>query len=268
MRTRLHLALLFPLACLLGCTLPYTQPPQTITCNWQIQSGTAITSPPTAPYLVGALQGTDSALTGTFNTAQPGTVSPQVLSYSGTYNTATGSLILNSTVPLQAEQITAALSVPTDPTTLSTVTLQFQCIPCNNTGYLSPVVGVEVAPLNGTYTGTLTDSSTPSMSGTASLTLTQSDTPNSSGQFPLTGTIIFPSNSGLGSAVSLSGTVSGIGITLNRPQPCGTPPVCEVVVPSVVLTAFTNSTAAQITISHLTYSGDTTATFAGTLTLQ
>jgi hypothetical protein len=136
--------------CLLGCTLPYTPP--SLTGNWQIQYGTAITSPPTAPYLVGAIEESGSTLTGKFSTAQISTIGPTVESYSGTYNSSTGSLILNSTLPLPAEQITATLSVPANPTDLSTGTLVFQCGVCSSAA-LYPVVAVQIAPLNDTYTG-------------------------------------------------------------------------------------------------------------------
>jgi hypothetical protein len=279
MRTRASIALLLPLACLLGCTLPYT--PSPLTGNWQIQSGTAITSPPTYPYLVGALQGTNSALTGTF-TAQIYTVNSTVESYSGTFNPSTGSLVLNSTLPLPANQTTAALSVPANPTDLATGTLVDQCGVCAN-GISTQVVGVEVAPLNGTYTGTLSGTlntyspftSTP-ITGTTSVTFTQSATPNASGQFPLTGTITFPSSSGM-SPVTLPGLISGIPIWLNN-EPC-VPPFSEYAVCDIAsltgstLNAYTNPTATQITITSLQNSSpsgttETGIALTGTLTLQ
>jgi hypothetical protein len=182
-------------------------------------------------------------------------------------------MILSSAPPLSYGQTIATLAVPSDPTTLSTGALLFQCGLCNN-GQLFSVVGVEIAPLNGTYTGTLSGTlttafpvnSTP-ISGTASVTLTQSTTPNSSGQFPLTGTVTFPSSARAGTS-PLTGTVSGVGITLNNPQPCGEPPVCNVIAPPINLTAYTNPTATQITVSNLSYEGSSTAALAGTLTLQ
>ena len=127
--------------------------------------------------------------------------------------------------------------------------------------FSSPSTGVQVAELTGTYTGTLTDSATPSMGGTATLILTQSATPNSSGAFPLTGTLTFPGSSDLGT-VQLGGTVSGEGITLSDPSAAPNSP-------SIGFTASANPTAVQIAISNLTYSSSgTTATFTGTLTRQ
>jgi hypothetical protein len=278
MRTQLHLALLLPLACLPGCTVPYI--PSPITGNWQIQSGSAITSPPTYPYLVGALQGTDSALTGTFSTAQSSTVSPTVESYSGTFNTSTGNLILNSTAPLPAGQTIATLSVPANPTDLSSGTLNIMCGLCAN-GQQVQIVGAEIAPLNGTYIGTLSGtlttispaSSTP-ISGTASVTFTQSATPNSSGQFPLTATVTFPSSSGMDTA-TLPGLISGITVELST-EPCFFPfanYACNVVGPGSILIAYTNPTATQITTTTLYNISDSNensvyVSLTGTLTLQ
>jgi hypothetical protein len=278
--SHLRLLLLLPLATLLGCTLPYT--PSPLSGNWQIQAGTAITSPPTPPYLVGALGGANSALTGTFNMQQGGSgVTPQVLSFTGTYNPATANLVLGDPTPPQAIGIGVMLSVPANPTDLATGSMDFQCIVCALITPPIPAVGAEIAPLNGTYTGTLSGTlttispatSTP-ITGTASLMLTQSATPNSSGQFPITGTVTFPSASGLGTA-TLPGLVSGITIELST-EPCVIPfsnVTCNVVGPGSVLFAYTNPTATQITVTNLqsfNTSGtpETAITLNGTLTLQ
>jgi hypothetical protein len=274
MRTRASIALLLPLACLLGCSLPYTQPPQTITGNWQIQSGTAITSPPTGLYLVGALQGSESAPTGTFNTVYTSGANPAIISYTSTYDSSTGSLSL---IDSAATYIQAELTLPTDLNTLATGTIIYDpppvCgIPCeiNKT---TPAVGAEIAPLNGTYTGTLSGTlttylpaTTTPISGTASVTFTQSTTPNSSGQFPLTGTVTFPSASGLldTAQYQLGGTISGIGITLQYSDPA-------MIGPGIGLVGYTNPTAAQITVSNLYYAGNGAnilVTLTGTLTHQ
>jgi hypothetical protein len=126
---------------------------------------------------------------------------------------------------------------------------------------LDPSTGVEIAPVNGTYTGMLTDSATPSMSGTGTLTLTQSTTPNADGSFSLTGTVTSPASSGLGT-YPLSGIITGEGITLYDPTPG--------IVPVVSLTASTNPAATQITIRDLAFAvtASDVATFTGTLTLQ
>ena len=208
------LFLLFPIVCLLGCSANYTPPP--LVGNWQIQSGTTITSPPTVPYLVGALQGSNSAFTGTFNLQQSGSgVTSQIISLTGTYNPSTGNLVLGPPPP-QVGGVAVFLSVPADPADVATGSIDFLCGVCNAIPPPIPAVGVEIAPLNGTYTGTLTgtittSSQTTSISGTASVTFIQSATPNSSGQFPLTAAVTFPSSSGIGTT-TLPGLVSGITI--------------------------------------------------------
>ena len=174
----------------------------------------------------------------------------------------------------------ATLAVPSNPTTLSTGTLLFQCGLCNN-GQLFSVVGAEIAPLNGTYTGTLSGTlitssqTTPTpVSGTASLVLTQSTIPNSSAQFPLTGAVTFPSSTDLGTT-TLPGLVSGVGIWLND-EPCVQPfgyPVCNVIGPGSTLRAYTSPTATQITVTSLNTLSDmngtdTSVILTGTLTLQ
>ena len=276
-------AFLFPATLLLGCTLPTApmSPPgasSPVAGNWQIQSGTAITSPPTVPYLVGALQGTNSALTGTFTTAGPSTASPAVDSYSGTYDASTGALFLDSPLPPQVTGVIATLSLPTYLNDLATGSIVFQCGLCA-LGQSFPVVGAEIAPLNGTYTGTLSGTlttispaTTTPISGTASVTFAQSTTPNASGQFPLIGTITMTSISGLDAftvsemsgPASLSGLVSGVTIVLGTP-PCE---FCTAVVAGFMISANTNPAATQIAVSNLTYGASNSFSFAGTLTLQ
>jgi hypothetical protein len=134
-------------------------------------------------------------------------------------------------------------------------------VECNALISLSPAVGVQIADLTGTYSGTLTDSATPSMSGTATLTLTQAATPNSSGQFPLSGTIAFPSGSGLATA-ALGGSIAGEGVALSASSAAPNSP-------SINLTASAAPTGSQITLSQLTYtSGGTAIVYTGTLNRQ
>ena len=127
----------------------------------------------------------------------------------------------------------------------------------------SPSVGVQIAPLNGTYVGTLTDSSSAALSGTATLVLTQTATPNSSGQFPLSGTLTFPSGSGFGT-VPVGGTVAGEGIALSDSSAAPNSPTANV-------TATASPDGSQITVSNLLYSNfgpGAVFIFTGTLTRQ
>jgi hypothetical protein len=258
--------LLLPFAALLGCTLPNTPtapptPPTGAWSNWQIQAGTAITSPPsTYPSFVGAIQTQGSQASGIFTDVYPpGTPTPSstVFDYTGTFDPTTQSVSLFSSAYY------LSLAEPTTLYTLTPVNVIGGCIDPTPSGanctaiFEIASVGVEIAPLNGTYTGTLTDSATPSLSGAGSLTLTQSTTPNSSGAFALTGTITFPT---LGT-FPLTGTVSGEGITLNY---CS----AAVIGPCISLTGSTNPTAIQITVTNLTYNETTSGpppTFTGTL---
>jgi hypothetical protein len=273
MNVRFPIAFLLPLVCLAGCTTSTTPVTQTTTSssntgnwgNWQIQAGSAITSPPnTYPSFLGAIQVQGTQATGIFTTVVSASTTGQPLDYSGFLNSST------EDVTLATFGYEFGYTQPTTPYTLVPVGIIGGCVyPPTYTGpeclaiTAGSAVGVEVAPINGTYTGTLTDSATPSMSGTASLTLTQSTTANTSGQFPLTGTITFPSSSGLGTA-SLGGTVSGIGLTLGFYS-------TAVVGPNISLTAYTNPTASQITITNLGFSSgiaSENAAYTGTLTLQ
>jgi len=272
MSSNLRFALLLPFAVLLGCfaaligcTLPTPSSPSSPSGaweNWQIQAGTAITSPPADLYFVGALQTQGFQATGIFTSAGQSGTTTQVFNFTGTFNSTTEVLLV----------LTSGWGIgfteQSTPYTLTPVSVTGGCVDPLPSGanctaiFLVPSVGVEIAPLNGAYTGTLTDSSAPGMSGPGSLTLTQSATPNSSGAFPLTGTITFPSNSNLGT-YTLTGTVSGEGVTLNF---CS----AAVIGPCVALTGYTNPAGTQITVTSLAYSGggtNTSAAFTGTLTL-
>jgi hypothetical protein len=274
MKRGLRYALLLPVAVLIGCTLPSTPTTGTPPAptgnwdNWQIQAGTTITSPPAGLYFVGAVQIQGTQASAVFTSAGlTGSGPAAVLNFLGTYNSSTGDVgLLPATTNSAAYGIgyTAPATntvVPVSIVSGCVYPLNYQGVECLALTSLSPAVGVEIAPLSGTYTGTLTDSAAPSMSGTGSLTLTQSTTPNADGSFFLTGTLTFPASSGFGTQ-PLSGTISGEGITLYDPTPG--------IVPVVSLTASTNPAATQITVSNLAFAvtASDIVTFTGTLTLQ
>ena len=265
MLTRLRLALLLPAAALIGCAAATSSPsgntPITPTgdwTNWQIQSGSAITTPPMNLYFIGAVETQGSQASAIFTS--PTSSGTQVLDFTGTYNSSTQDLALTTDGYLYS----IAFTEPSVPNTVTPMDVDGGCISAAPSGITCavisqvPSVAVEIAPLNGTYTGTLTASSE-SDSGQTMLTLTQSTTPNSSGQFPLSGTIVLPGSLG---TVPLAGTISGEAITLSDPSAAPNSP-------SINLAASTNPAATLITITNLTYSGSgTSATFTGTLTLQ
>src|ERR1035441_3618420 len=102
MKSRLRFALLIPLATLLGCTLPSTPSTTGTTSaptgnwdNWQIQAGTAITSPPTGLYFTGAVQVQGTQSSAVFTSAGLTGAGPAtVLNFLGTYNSSTGDVAL------------------------------------------------------------------------------------------------------------------------------------------------------------------------------
>jgi hypothetical protein len=284
MRIRLHFLSLLPLATLIGCSLPYTPAPQTITGNWQIQAGSAITSPPnTYPSFLGAIQVQGTQATGIFTTVESAGTTGQPVEYSGAFDSST------EDVSLATFGSRFDFTPPATPHTIVPVGVTGGCVyPPTYTGpeclaiFMVPSVGVEIAPLNGTYSGSLTgtlnsDSQTTPISGTATLVLTQSSTPNASGQFPLTGTITFPSSSGM-SPVTLPGLISGTPIWLNN-ELC-VPPFSEYAPCTLAsptgsnLNAYTNPTATQITVTNLINftpsgnGGETSVSLTGILTLQ
>jgi len=233
--------------------------------NWQIQAGTAITSPPnTYPSFLGAIQIQSTQASGIFTTIEA-TGTSTAEEYSGTYVASTGD------VTLATYGFGFGYTEPATLYTLTPVGVVGGCVyPPGYTGaeclaiFASPSVGVQIAPLNGTYTGTLTAINTTLVSsGQATLTLSQSATPNTDGSFPLTATLTFVPVSGSGTD-PLTGTVSGEGISLGFYS-------TAVVGPAITLTASTNPAGTQITVLSLVDDDpgmNLDATFAGTLTLQ
>jgi hypothetical protein len=258
MKSRLPFASLISLVALLGCTLPSaptsTAPPQLgPSTNWQIQAGTAITSPPTGLYFTGAVQVEGTQSSAVFTSAGLTGAGPAtVLNFLGTYNSSAGDVgLLPATTNSAAYGI--GFTVPATNTVIPVsifsgcvYPLNYQGVECLALTSLSPAVGVQIAPLNGTYVGTLTAANSPSLSGTATLILTQAATPNSSGQFPLSGTITFPSGSGFGTA-QLGGTVAGEGIALSDSSSAPNSPTVNV-------TAAATPDGSQITVTNLLYS--------------
>ena len=254
MISRLRLALLLPAAALLGCTVPTTPAPSSsnLTGNWEIQNLDSF--PPGAALLNGALQVEGTQVTGIFtNVGVP--CSPGIDNFAATISSS-GNLALS------APFVQLQLLIPADFTGTASGTLTGGGDLCQVL-MSGPVAAVEIASLTGTYTGTLTDTSSPSMSGAATLVLTQSATPNTSGQFPLSGTITFPADSGFGTA-QLGGTVSGEGISLSDSSAAPNSPTVNV-------TASTSPDASQITVSNLLYSNfgpGAVFIYTGTLTRQ
>jgi hypothetical protein len=240
-----------------GCGVGITPPTTSnLTGNWQIQGGTAITSPPTGFYIVGALQSQGSQASGTFTGLIPCT--PPVIN-------VTGSVDSMGNLNLTGGFVEVQLLVPANPNSLATGTLGGGGYLCQVVGG-GPAVGVEIAPLTGTFAGAVTSNGA---NGNFSMTITQSATSNASGQFPLTGTVTFSNGVCAESILStMSGTVSGVGMTLAT----GSIPVTGQNYVSVV--ASTNPAATQLTATSIVFqpspcsNGSSSSTFTGTLTRQ
>ena len=194
------------------------------------------------------------------------------MDYVGTFNSSAQETTLAASdfgfeTPLATTGFGFDFAQPATPATVTPVNVEggfvyppsctgSQCTVING----APSVGVEIAPLNGTYTGTLT-ASTQSDSGQATLTLTQYTLPNSDGSFSLNGTLTFPASSGFG-AHQVGGVIRGEGINLVGLNP---DPFLD-----FSGTASTNPAATQITVNNLSYPVTTSnvVTFTGTLTRQ
>jgi hypothetical protein len=227
--------------------------------NWQIQIGNAITSPPQSLYMLGAIQTQGSQVTGIFSDF--GACLPPISTLTGTIDSS-GNLTLDSGF------LVTKLQVPANPQTTPAIgTL-------TGGGYLcqallsGSAIGMQIAPLTGTYTGTVVaaNSNPPSTTGIATLVLTQSATANATGQFPLTGTLQFASPL-CTNTVAVTGTISGTGYTLAS-TPAGTPPVSNATV-----SGFDSQGGATLPATSLSFAAGPcniggAAFYAGTLTRQ
>jgi hypothetical protein len=238
------LAALFCSLWLTGCgSAPTHSIPAISNANWQIQAGSSITYPPTGAYLLGVVQTEGSQITGTFTNNN--------LACSPPSSTYIGSTDTSGELTLKAPFDSATLPAPSAPYSMTTGTLSGGGYLCNATTS-GPAVGIEIPPLNGTYTGTLVASA--AASGTATLTVAQDSTPNAFGQFLVTGTLQF-SSSGCTSTSDLTGTISGTVITLNGSN--------------LTLTSYdTHTGSLLLAILTFTTSGCSTAPYTGPLTLQ
>jgi hypothetical protein len=250
MKSQMHFLALCCAVLLVGCSVQ-TNSASTSTLgpaeNWQIELGTSITVPP-AGVLTGALQTQGSQVTGVFS-GTPLCGTPQVMNFAGTIDSA-GNLTLAPTPPYFYVQ----LAVPENPTTVATGTMSMAGQICALATAPAPAVGVEIAPLTGTFAGPVSSNGA---TGNVSLTLTQSDTPNSSAQFPLTGTLTFSKGVCIESTLaSLAGTVSGVGLTLTSQN--------------TSVAASTNPAATQLSVTSIVLppSSCASGTFTGTLVRQ
>lgn len=211
MRTRASIALLLPLACLLGCGSSATLPSSSSTSpnlsgDWMaIGNLDPVTHAFTSPIVefMGALQSTNGTVTGTLrafddsNLLNPCVPLTQDLAVTGSVTTAnslSGTVDnLSLTVPISGGVATITATLPQNPQTFTLGNWQIVGGACAMPA--TPMMISQYAPATGTYsgmfnvlaTGTLTP--VPGTATAITAVLTQSTTPNADGQFPLTGTI-------------------------------------------------------------------------------
>ena len=245
MRTRASIALLLPLACLLGCTLPYTPPASTSTTLngfWVFTDNGSY--PPGAVFLTGAFQSQGSQVSGIFTGGIP--CSPQVHNFSGM-------LEPSGTLDLAAPFAGAQLQVSTDLTS-ATGSAGGGGNLCLAMLEASSITGTQIATtpsasLTGTFAGSVAESASnitlPIGNASVSLALTQPPTLNPGIQSPLTGSLTFTST-GCTSTIPVTGTLNGFWINLASAPVTGSTPAVSIV-------AATNPDASQITAGTIVY---------------
>ncbi len=198
-----------------------TPTPPDLTGNWQIQSNViSNTVPPAGVLLLGALQSTENQVAGTFrftNLAQPTACGlDQVVTVTGSVDSKNNLTLASSSMPNGTTvKVLLVISSSQQPYA-GTGSIEVDGSTCTfpSTG----AIGQQTQNIAGTFTGTLTPGTLVSPgtgpSATASLTIAQSANPQSDGQFPATGSFNYTIGSCSGN-VSLSGTVSGVGVTLS-----------------------------------------------------
>ena len=253
---------------------PISSPvPPDLTGNWQIQSDvTSNTVPPSGVLLLGALQSTGSEVTGTFrftNLAQTSCGLGQVVTVSGSVD-SNDNLTLTSSVMPNGTTVKASLGMTGSQQPYSgTGSIEVDGPTCTfpSTG----AMGEQIQKASGTYTGTLTPGTLISPgsgpSAAVSLAITQSTTPQSDGEFPVTGSINYTIGSCTGS-IGLSGTVSGVGVTLFSTSSPTNPQVVDFV--GTANPAATSISAGLLEFAPAPCSSDpsSTADYTGTLTRQ
>jgi hypothetical protein len=232
-----RLLLLSPLAALLACGSSSSSPSAStnnFTGNWEVLS-VSLNSPSTIVDFTGALQSNGSTVTGVLRTLSStpfGGNCPSIttdLVVTGTLD-ASNNLIL--TIPLSGGVTTITATLPQDPQTFTPGSFQIVGGTCAMPA--TDMFITQLAPVTGTYAGTLTTFGTPAISATVTAVLVQSTTPNADGQFPLTGTITIQGPCSV-TLPLLPETVSGNGISF--PTSSSTSPASDLTGPLMTPTA-------------------------------
>jgi hypothetical protein len=237
---------------------------QDFTGNWQL----GISDPPyPGPYpiaaLTGAMAGQGQNITGVFRIGGTGCVSPtQDVTFVGS-QTADGNLTLNSTnLPNNVATITATSSGIMPLTNGITPFLGGLVVTGSGQCTMGGIAlrGEEIAPLTGTFTGSLTSTSGVTSSFTVAL---KQSVGNSDGQFPESGTITVASSS-CANVFSLTGTVSGLTLTATLTPTSGPPATATLATEP----PYGNSTAPLSLSINITGTGCNAGSFTGNLAKQ
>ena len=205
--------LFIPFAALTACGVNSTTAPSSsaypnLNGNWEARTTSSNAGIPGSPIasFTGALQSSGSAVSGTFRALDPNFLSPcvtstQNLSATGTLD-SNGDLVLSIPISGGMAKITATLGPNLQIYTPGTLQISggLCAMPSSTTSI------IQYAPINGTYTGTLSDTANVTNTATVTAVLTQSD-----GRFPISGSV---SSTGLcpGTRPLLPEVVSGGGI--------------------------------------------------------
>ena len=203
--------------------------PASLAGNWQMQiQNSSIGTPATASILMpGSLSVQGPIVSGTLrvirfiagNLTSPCLSFTQGIAFTGTVDTS-GLLTLTS-APFSGSIATLQLQLPLV-NNIGRGTAQIVGGACATPS--TSLIAVYVPSVTGTYAGTLSPLLLPGFPGTtntagpASITLTQSSA-NPDGQFPVTGTLTVNSTSCALAATPLTGTISGLALSLKGPDP-------------------------------------------------
>jgi len=275
MKVRAWFAIYWAAMTMAGCSAPpatiSVSPTPDLTGNWQIQSNVDTSQiPPAGVLLVGALQNTGSQVSGTFrfsNLAQPAQCGlDQVVTVTGSLDSKNNLALTSSALP-NGNTVKIALAINAAQAPYYSGTIEVDGTAC--TFPSTTALGAQIANATGTYTGTLPPGTviTPGTGPSAmvSLAFTQSATPQADGQFPVTGTLNYTVGTCSGS-VSLSGTISGVGLILSTPGGLLASPQASFI--GGVSPAATSISAGSFYSDPAPCSTDPTssATYSGTLT--
>jgi hypothetical protein len=258
-RKVLFLLLLIPFAGCASSSSTGTPTQVSLSGNWQIQSGTAITPASQSPtvLITGSLQFSGATGTGTMTVTAP-CVSSGVQTIPALIDSSGNLTLTASPIP----DVEALLVVPTNASLLATGTVSSSGEVCA-LAFSGPGVGVQITAPSGSYSGSVTSGQT---TGTVTLSsVTQSTTPNTSGQFPLTGTLAYTAT-GCTESLPVTGTISGTTIALTS----ATAPVAGQ--NYVSFAGSTNQGATTLTATAISFApspcsttASSTSTYTGTL---